>query len=129
MSRWGIPLCGGRCIKFGLSLGSTIPDSDFVHLDLTRAKFGGTQRAMGLMRHGDPSHVFIDDAAPISADMFKVADAVIQWYDGPDWRELVVEANPSRKRVQGIISASDVLNGVGRNSVHDRYPNKLQRRR
>lgn len=124
MRRWQLPLCGGHCIKYGLSLGTTIPDK--VYLDLTRTKFGVPYRFMGLTRTGDPRKLFIDADAPISSDMFKVHDDLLAWYDSPDWKGLEVEEDPSQRRVQGLLNAAQVIAGTAvRDDVKARFFKKL----
>ena len=83
LTRWQIPLCGGCCSKFGMSLGITVTQK--VYLDLSDVKFGSQYRWMGLTRTGEPWDVFLSRSAAISADMFCVHEDILDWYDTPDW--------------------------------------------
>lgn len=120
-----MPLCGGRCIKYGLSLGCTVPVDVFLDLSV---KFGaGLKRFMGLTRTGDPRKLYIDNEVPISKDMFKVHDDILAWYDSKDWVRPRVETDPRVKRVQGLLNVAAIIAGPDTDSaVVARFPEKLR---
>ena len=102
LTRWQIPLCGGRCIKFGMSLGITV--SQKVFLDFSDVKYGSQYRFMGLTRTGEPYDVFLSRSAAISADMFCVHQDILDWYDSSDWVCLTVPQDESIRRTQDVVT-------------------------
>ena len=119
LQRWQLPLCGGRCIRFGQALGCTFGDDVFC--DFSNASKCGTQRFMGVTRKGDPRHLFFDLDTPIAPDMFKVPDDILEWYDSAEWIALHVPLDVRRQRVQTLQHVATVP--IGQDAeVHERFP-------
>ncbi len=107
MSRWQVPLCGARCVKYGGILGFTIPDKVYLNFDTVNVH--SMHRFMGLTRTGDPRKLLLDPTVAISADMFAVPKDIRDWYDATDWQILEVEEDESRRRTQSVMTAAQMM--------------------
>ena len=114
MDRMMLPLCNGRAVKFGLSLGCEV--SGDVFINLSKIKELNTHAFMSMSRTGDPRHLIIDKDTPLTPTMFAAPEHTLDWFEGAGptplfgaWTSLAIVRSAARARVNGLAHASKVM--------------------